>query len=380
MTQTSYFISFLIFVATITTTNQALADALTPVDEYGMTILITACVILIIAFIIPLVCGFVLNKLGHDQHEDPTTYYANMLMYSVLFAMWVLFGLLVFAFVKVMINATWLSIFCDWLGTKEKKDTLIFVGFGMGGVLASINGIALHIRAREQGRNNKLTEKGHVEDRFKFATQELKSTDSVMLISAFYQFYYLAKYHNIGDFRKNIFDVLCFNLRYRLKQKSITEEYQILLDLLFKFENQSIFKKFKADLQGVNLSCAVLLKTNFSHANLSRANLSHANLSHANLSNADLSNADLSSTDLSNAHLQKVQLKGANLHDVSSIEQADFRGAKIGGKNITENDIPQNKGKYYANWTESPPAKPHNSSKNKKKTPISLAKSEENKV
>ena len=347
MTQTSYFIGFLIFVATIMTNQALAADALTPVHEYGMVILVRVCIILASAFILPLLYGMIRITLDRDQPEDKAAYFVNMLTYSVLSTMWVLFGLIVLAFVKVMMNMTWLSIFCDWLGTKDKKDTLTFIGFGMGGALASINGIALHIRAREQGRNNQLIEKGHFENRFKFASETLKSENSVMLVSAFYQFYYLAKCHNVGDFRKNIFDVLCFYLRRRLKEKSITEECQKLLDILFKSEYRAMFRKFYADLQSVNFS-------------------------HANLSNADLSNADLS-----NANLQKAQLKGANLRDVYSIEKADFRGAKIGDKDITKTDIPNNKGNYYADWTDSPPPKPDTPPKKLRITP---AKSGENEV
>ena len=125
---------------------------------------------------------------------------------------------------------------------------------------------------------------------------------------------------------------------------------------------------------------AGLLNANLSNADLSDANLSNANLSDANLSDANLLNADLLNADLSNANIQKAQLEGANLHDVYSIEQADFRGAKIGNDPITKNDIPENKGKYYADWTESPPTKPHNPQKNKKKLRIAPAKSEGDKV
>ena len=151
-----------------------------------------------------------------------------------------------------------------------------------------------------------------------------------------------------------------------------------------------------ADLSGANLSGTNLLDADFSRANLSRVTLSNTNLSGAvfsgadfsgtifsnanpsksDLSNTDLSDTDLLKTDLSNANLQKAQLKGANLHDVSSIEQADFRGAKIGDRDITENDIPKDKGEYYADWTDSPPAKPDTP----QKLQIAPAKSGENEV
>ena len=140
-----------------------------------------------------------------------------------------------------------------------------------------------------------------------------------------------------------------------------------------------------AHLSGANLSNARLLHANLSNAYLSRANLSRAYFVNADFSNArilnvdlsgaDLSNADLSNTnllntnlsnanlwiadlsdanlwyaDLSSANLQGAQLKNANLMEVRSIEKADFREARIGDRTITKNDIPEDKGEYYADW------------------------------
>ena len=132
----------------------------------------------------------------------------------------------------------------------------------------------------------------------------------------------------------------------------------------------------KAYLSNANLSNTYLSYAYLSNAYLSNADLSKAYLSKANLSNANLSYANLSNANLSKADLRQAQLKGANLHDTYSIENADFRGAKIGNDPITENYIPENKGNYYADWTDSPPTKPDNSPKLR----VVLVKSEGDKV
>ena len=131
-----------------------------------------------------------------------------------------------------------------------------------------------------------------------------------------------------------------------------------------------------ANLSGANLSGANLLSANLSGTNLTGANLSNAYLSGANISNAylievDLSNARfpnkgfikldrptanvsdslLSNANLSGTNFMGVQLKGVDLQDVHSIENADFLYAKIGDEPISPKDLPTDKGKYTAAWT-----------------------------
>ena len=207
---------------------------------------------------------------------------------------------------------------------------------------------------------------------------------------------------------------------YKLKkdEKEPTDECQALLNILFKSKDQSVFGGFSANLENIclkkmNLSTAHLSRVNLTGADLSYANLSsadfsnmdisNANLSNANLSGADLSNADISDANLSNADLADTNLsrtnilrtnlshaglvgtniRDANLTDVNfsgtlllgtdfreaslnhiklgnaDIKKPDFRGTKVDGRPITENDIPADKGKYYADWNP-PPKKEEN--------------------
>lgn len=107
----------------------------------------------------------------------------------------------------------------------------------------------------------------------------------------------------------------------------------------------------RADLRGVNLSCADLSEADLSRAilsgadlcgaglygadlygaDLSRADLSEADLSHANLSYANLSRADLSGADLSRADLSCANLSGARgLLDASEYLKANLERNEAG--------------------------------------------------
>ena len=268
-----------------------------------------------------------------------------------------------------------------------------------------------------QVKNNELIEQGHVDERFRSAIKNLGHEAASVRIASFHQFCYLAKNYNDVEFSNNIFDILCAHLRNmtrdKIYQTSIgekrpSEESQTLLDILFK-SRALLFEEFKADIRSVhfvganlyeadlsgaslwnaNLSNAHLvranfLKTNLSYAKLLSANLIYAELSDANLlsaklsdadiryanfsdarllnadlsgadlRHANLSGADLKRTNLSGANLRDTQLENANLMEVLSIENADFRGAKIGDKSITRHDIPTEKGKYYDDWSLPP--------------------------
>ena len=397
--------------------------------------------------------------------------------------LWIVLALMLIVLVSVMASECVYAMVGGWLGTvgeaaENKTKTLQFIGFGMGGVLAAIGAIAINRRADAQAENNKLIEKGHINERFKSATENLGHSSANVRTASYYQFYYLAKERE-EDFRHSVFEILCSCFRSMPRNIShLTEkdgkerptaECQTLLNILLHPHYQDAFQEFEPDLQRVclintqlwnanllganlsgadlsnallrsadlfcanlsganlsnadlsetnlsetnlsnadlsnadladaNLSKADLKSTNLSSANLSNANLSdaylvNANLSKANLSNANFTNADLpianlsntifmntdfsgvnfseanlsnadfwdtnlSYADFTNANLSNIKLRGTKLKYVFSIDGADFRGAKIDNKPITKDDIPSNRGKYYADWNP-PPEKEEN--------------------
>ncbi len=101
-----------------------------------------------------------------------------------------------------------------------------------------------------------------------------------------------------------------------------------------------------AELYGINLENAVLIRADLSKANLNAANLTnaglffaklhYANLYRANLRDANLPKADLTSASLYKADLRDADLSGANLDDASLYDTiigcivycTNFKGAK----------------------------------------------------
>ena len=328
------------------------------------------------------------------------------------------------------------------LGTPGKKETIEFIAFGMGGVVAAIVATAISRRANAQMQNNELIEKGYDNERFQNMTANLGHDKVTVRIATFYQFCYLAaknKGENPQKLREDIFEMLCSYLRAMpdnvsdLEEKDKNEylkERQTLFDILFKDkfksnDNGLMPDDFPADLQKINLVNidlsqsnlssvnlaganlakvylfgANLVRTNLSWANLANANLMAANLTKANLSNADLaeaylavtnladanfaetnlakanlSSADLSRTDFSHTNLSGARLMHANLSDtclwfanlsgaqlksgalkhVRIINIANFCGVKIDNRPIEPKDLPDDKGKYYADWNPPPP-------------------------
>ena len=354
------------------------------------------------------------NKIKTALHDSP---FVRIICWTIkrisknlesvfMFIVWCALILMLMALIGLMFNVTIFNLHIptflygllgieEGKGNKAKYETLKFIGLGIGMMVTIIAAIfkrpaqvAILNRptqietSKEQSEHNKLIEKGHVDDRFKSAIENLGKNEMSVRIASFHQFYYLAV-NQSQNFRKSIFDILCSHLRTMPRSRSHltkkdgehpTEECQTLLNLLFKSNDKYVFSEFQADmcksyLVNTNLSCADLSDANLSDANLSSVFFAHANLSNARLCNTDLSDAFLENANLSDANLWCVNLWGANLsntnlqgaelNDVSlmtvySIEHADFRGAKIGNRPITKDDLPVGKGEYYADWNPPP--------------------------
>ena len=200
--------------------------------------------------------------------------------------------------------------------TSTKIETLQFIGWGMGGLVAMLGMTALNRRAAAMDKQNDLTEKGHIEERFKTASQGLGSEKAAVRFAAFYQFYYLAKDNPNKDFRKNILDVLCAHLRHATNERARqrpTEEFQSLLDILFKTP-QNVFANMGASLRGASLR----------GMNLKGADLVGVDFQHANLTGANLQKADCRGAELRHAKLAKAELQGADFSSAKNIDQARF--------------------------------------------------------
>ena len=262
-----------------------------------------------------------------------------------------------------------------FLGVDNKKETIEFIVFGIIGMGAIFNAIPIHRRADEQSRHNELIEKGHVSERLKFATEHLGNDSPIIRISAFYEFYYLAKEREDTDFRKNIFDILCAHLRgittvesYKTGEGALcpTEECQTLLTILFGSGNKFMFGEFSVNLSRVHIKNANLSFTNIASAHFPGADFSYTQFRNSNLSHSSFYHTNVDNANFTDANLQMATLGDTNFKNVRSIERANFCGVMIyehtsikDRRPITPADLPNNKGKYYANWNP-PPKKEEN--------------------
>ena len=266
------------------------------------------------------------------------------------------------------------------LGTDNKKETIQFIAYGMGGVVAAIVATAINRRAGAQMRNNELIEKGHDNERFQAMTANLGHEKVTVRIATFYRFYYLAAKNKGGNpqkLREDIFEMLCSYLRAMpnsvsdLEEKDKNEylkERQTLFDILFKDKFKSnnnglMPGNAHADLQKINLVDIDLSRANLSNVNLAGANLasvnlfcanlvgtnlSEANLASAHLMGADLTNADVSTADLSGAYLVATILVDANFAEASlakanlssaDLTRADFAHTNLSGARLMHTNL-----------------------------------------
>ena len=231
------------------------------------------------------------------------------------------------------------GLFAWLLGAKDKNETIKFIGLGMSGVLAVIIALALNRRAAAQAEsaaamveNNKLIEKGHIDERFKAAVQSLGSEQPSVRIAAFYQFYHLAKGNPDKDFISNVFDILCAHLRQITSKEEYrngegrekpTEECQSLLDVLFK--NQEIFSGMH-EHSGMyaQLGDVYLYGADFSGANIQFAVLSGANLQNATFYATRAYSASFSGANIKGACFGRTSLHQSNMYWAKNLDQANF--------------------------------------------------------
>ncbi len=220
-------------------------------------------------------------------------------------------------------------IFMDIAGS-TRIELIKLIGLGMGGLIAILGVLGIFQRGSALDKQNEMTEKGHIYERFKVATEHLGNNRDSVRIAAFYEFYHLAEMK--PDWQRSIFNILCAHLRKTTKHKKYTpekrfspkknaneikptEEVQTLLYVLFTRRNNydKVFDDLIANLEGANLQGANLQEANLQKANLQEANLQGADLEEAFLQKAFLYYANLQGTDLQRANLQKANLRGARI-------------------------------------------------------------------
>lgn len=252
-------------------------------------------------------------------------------------ALWVVFVFLAPCLIFVIFSDCAAGLFAKELGTENKQETLKFIGFAMGGILAALGAIAVNRRADALIKNNKLIEIGHINERFKTAVEHLK--DEETRIAAYYEFYSLAKQHE--NLRENILNILCGQLRKftiaTIYQKNHSdkpsENMQTLLDVLFKSKDRNVFDKLSANLRQTYLVGANLENANIGFADFQKATLRKVKFLNTNLQNADLQNADLQETEFRGADLRCTKFSYAKFQG-TDLREADLREADLRNVNV----------------------------------------------
>ena len=276
----------------------------------------------------------------------------NFLSYGIAF--------LFILFILVMLSSRVESILMDYTGIKDKPKLLEFIGLGMSGFIATLGVIGLLKRAAAVDEQNKLTETGHLHERFKAATEHLGNEKSASIrIASFNEFYRLAEITNEKALRGTIFNILCAHLRQTTKdgydtKGNPTEEVQSLLDILFKLRNVNmlIFGGLSANLAETNLQGAdlqkaylngenrrtVILKKYAYGANLQVANLQGADMRGANLEGVNLRRADMRGANLQGAYMQEVYMRGADMR-WANLRGTDMRETDLQDADLRETDL-----------------------------------------
>lgn len=203
-------------------------------------------------------------------------------------------------------------------------------------------------------KQNDITEKGKVDERFKNAIEHLGNKNSAIILGGIYALHRIAEEDKL--YRQTVFDILCSYIREKTailkewKEYSVNERtsikptivIQTIIDLLFKIPNNQkyIYDGFKANLNGIRC-----INSNFNKAHLNGADLSEAHLERAIMTDCFMNHAILNGTSfydakLSNAHLEEAflsncLLKGANLYGIH-LEGANMRGIHLEGAKLVE--------------------------------------------
>lgn len=187
---------------------------------------------------------------------------------------------------------------------------------------------------------NKITEKGKVDERFKNAIEHLGHDKDAIVLGGIYALHRIAQEDK--TYRKTVFDILCSYIREKTSSIKDMDEIpenertlikptiviQTIIDVLFKYKNiqEFYYMGLTADLHGIKCINADLCEAHLECAKLESAHLQGAKLTSAFMECANLYEAHLEGSDLSEAHLEGANLISANIVGASLV-QTNLDGA-----------------------------------------------------
>lgn len=189
---------------------------------------------------------------------------------------------------------------------------------------------------------NKITEKGKVDERFKNAIEHLGSEKDAIVLGGIYALHRIAQEDK--TYRQTVFDILCSYIRDKTSSLKLwgdipegergtikpTIVIQTIIDLLFKISDSQdyIYTGLKANLNGIRC-----IHANFNGAHLVDADLNNAHMEGAELKDVHLENANMvmikcEGTEINNTHFEGASINYANFEG-ADLDQVHFEGTKL---------------------------------------------------
>lgn len=195
-------------------------------------------------------------------------------------------------------------------------------------------------------RTYRLSEQGHVTDRYTKAIEQLGSDKLDIRLGGIYALERIAR--DSARDHPTVMDVLAAFVRGHANEIPADESDAALLGIgplpKLRIDLQTAVtvigrRERLSDAGRINLQHANLSRGDMRSAKLAGANLVHAELTDADLFNADLTGADLTGANLTHAHLADTDLRGADLTDANltkaKASHADLRNADLSFAGLT---------------------------------------------
>jgi hypothetical protein len=244
----------------------------------------------------------------------------------------------------------------------EPKDRAAAEASTRTGILAGLAGAAALLGLTYTARTYRVTERGHITDRYAKAIEQLGSSSLDVRLGGIYALEQIATDTTNDRDRSTVTEVLSAFVRvhsdplYGMILGDISSEQRDELrahygglqrqppdDVQAAATVLGRLPRARGSLRGPDLSRAWLVGADLQGSNLAGSRLREARLMNANLGDADLSGADLSRSDLSRAGLFDADVSDAHLIGATLIQAhfggADLRRADFSSADMTKADL-----------------------------------------
>ena len=201
------------------------------------------------------------------------------------------------------------------------------VGAFIGGCIVIYGLFINNKRVEEQIRQNNLSEKSLISNRFKDASTLLGSDKKTTLLAGVYSLHQIATESNASNDKANYVKIVHTLLVELIKDLSLTDPYDekimlILLDLVFSKE--SIYQQFPSSLNGCRFYNIDFSNLNIDNVSFDNSTINNALFRTMNMSNVSFKNVILSNSDFSNSQLKSIDFSKSTL-DTNAFNNANVK-------------------------------------------------------